>query len=52
MILTKDDYYADILRSMRANGWLREVRNKKTKNLFINKYKKINDSFYVSLHWF
>ncbi len=45
MILTKDDYYADILRSMRANGWLREVRNKKTKNLFINKYKKINDSF-------
>ena len=31
LILTDDNYYADILRSMRANGWLREVRNTKTK---------------------
>ena len=27
LILTDDNYYADILRSMRANGWLREVTN-------------------------
>ena len=45
MILTNDNYYADVLRSMRANGWLREVRNKKVKKKFINKYQKIDDSF-------
>ena len=45
MILTNDNYYADILRSMRANGWLREVKNLKTRKKFISKYKKIDSSF-------
>ena len=45
MVLTNDDFYADILRSMRANGWLREVRNKKTKKEFILKNKNIDESF-------
>ncbi len=45
MVLTNDDFYADILRSMRANGWLREVRNKKTKKKFILKNKNIDESF-------
>lgn len=45
MILTDDDYYADILRSLRANGWLREVTNKKTKNEFIKNNKNIDQSF-------
>jgi CDP-4-dehydro-6-deoxyglucose reductase, E1 len=45
MILTDDDYYADILRSLRANGWLREVTNKKTKNEFIKSNKNIDQSF-------
>ena len=31
MILTNDNYYADIIRSMRANGWLREITNKNSK---------------------
>jgi len=44
-ILTQDDYYADILRSMRANGWLREITNKKTRKDFIEKNKHINKSF-------
>ena len=45
MILTDDDYYADILRSMRANGWLREVKNKKIRAKFISKNKNIENSF-------
>ena len=45
MILTNDNYYADIIRSMRANGWLREVTNKKNKKKIINKYKSIDKSF-------
>ena len=45
MILTDDDYYADILRSLRANGWLREVTNKKTKKEFIKNNKNIDQSF-------
>ena len=45
MILTDDDYYADILRSLRANGWLREVTNKKTKKNFIKNNKNIDQSF-------
>ena len=45
MVLTNDDFYADILRSMRAKGWLREVRNKKTKKEFILKNKNIDESF-------
>ncbi len=44
-VLTNDDYYADIFRSMRANGWLREIINKKTKKKFINENKNINQSF-------
>ena len=45
MILTNDNYYADILRSMRANGWLREVKNKKTRTNFIRSNKHIEESF-------
>ncbi len=45
MILTDDNYYADILRSLRANGWLREVTNKKTKKEFIENNKNIDQSF-------
>ena len=45
LILTDDNYYADILRSMRANGWLREVTNKKTKKRFVLENKKIDQSF-------
>ena len=45
LILTDDNYYADILRSMRANGWLREVRNTKTKKKFIIQNRKIDQSF-------
>ncbi len=45
MILTDDNYYADILRSMRANGWLREVTNMKTKKNLIKKFKNIDPSF-------
>ena len=45
MILTNDNYYADILRSMRANGWLREVKNKKTRTNFIRNNKHIEESF-------
>ena len=45
MILTDDDYYADILRSMRANGWLREVKNKKIRAKFISNNKNIENSF-------
>ena len=45
MILTNDNYYADILRSMRANGWLREVKNKSTKKYFIKTNKNIDESF-------
>ena len=45
MILTNDDYYADIFRSMRANGWLREVKNKKLRLKFISKNKNIENSF-------
>ena len=45
MILTNDNYYADILRSMRANGWLREVKNKKTRDKFIRSNKHIEESF-------
>ena len=45
MILTDDNYYADILRSLRANGWLREVTNKKTKKEFIKNNKNIDQSF-------
>jgi len=44
-ILTNDNYYADILRSMRANGWLREITNQKTRKKFINENKKIDPSF-------
>ncbi len=44
-VLTNDNYYADIFRSMRANGWLREIINKKTKKKFINQNKSINQSF-------
>ena len=45
MILTNENYYADILRSMRSNGWLREVKNKKTKDYFKKNNKQIEDSF-------
>ena len=45
LVLTNDNYYADILRSMRANGWLREVTNKKTKKKFILENKNIDQSF-------
>ncbi len=45
MILTNDNYYADIIRSMRANGWLREITNKKIQKKFINKNKSIDKSF-------
>ena len=45
MILTNDNYYADILRSMRANGWLREVKNKSTKKYFIKTNKNIDEAF-------
>ncbi len=45
LILTNDNYYADILRSMRANGWLREVTNPKIKKRFILENKKIDQSF-------
>jgi len=45
LILTDDNYYADILRSMRANGWLREVTNQKTKKKFILENKNIDQSF-------
>jgi CDP-6-deoxy-D-xylo-4-hexulose-3-dehydrase len=45
LILTDDDYYADILRSMRANGWLREITNQKTKKKFILENKNIDQSF-------
>tara|TARA_B100000242_G_C43037752_1_gene483902 strand:- start:719 stop:1987 length:1269 start_codon:yes stop_codon:yes gene_type:complete len=45
MILTDDNYYADILRSMRANGWLREVTNSNTRKKFIKKFKNIDSSF-------
>ena len=37
LILTDDNYYADILRSMRANGWLREVTNSNTKKIYFRK---------------
>ena len=44
-IILTNDYYADILRSMRANGWLREVKNKKTRDKFIRSNKHIEESF-------
>ena len=44
-VVTNDNYYADILRSMRANGWLREILNKKTKKKFIRENKNISTSF-------
>lgn len=27
VVVTNDDFYADVLRSMRANGWFREIKN-------------------------
>ncbi len=45
MILTNDNYYADIIRSMRANGWLREITNKKSRKKIINNNKSIDKSF-------
>lgn len=45
MILTDDNYYADILRSIRANGWLREVRNTKTRKNFIKSNPELEESF-------
>lgn len=45
LILTSDNYYADLLRSMRANGWLREITQKKIKQKLVNKNKSIDPSF-------
>jgi len=45
MILTNDSYYADILRSMRANGWLREVKNLNTRKSFLKRFREIDESF-------
>ena len=45
MLLTNNDYYADVLRSMRANGWLREVTNKKNAAKIIKNNKNIDKSF-------
>lgn len=45
LILTNDHYYADILRSMRANGWLREITDKRLKKKLIKANKKIDESF-------
>ena len=45
LILTDNNYYADILRSMRANGWLREVTNEKIRKKFISENKNIDQSF-------
>lgn len=45
LILTADNFYADILRSMRANGWLREITSKKTKSKLIKQNKSIDPSF-------
>ena len=45
LILTSDNYYADLLRSMRANGWLREITQKKIKQKLIKKNKSIDPSF-------
>lgn len=44
-ILTNDNFYADILRSMRANGWLREITDQNTRKKFIRENKNINQSF-------
>ena len=44
MILTDDNYYADIW-SIRANGWLREVRNTKTRKNFIKSNPELEESF-------
>lgn len=45
LILTDDSYYADILRSMRANGWLREITKSTTRKDLISKNKSIDPSF-------
>ena len=45
MILTNDSYYADIIRSMRANGWLREITSKSSRKKIINNNKSIDKSF-------
>jgi len=45
MIVTDNDYYADVFRSMRANGWLRGIRNEKLKEQILKENPNIHQSF-------
>ena len=45
MILTGDDYYADVLRCMRSNGWFREIRNESLRDDFIRNNPGVDSSF-------
>lgn len=45
LIVTDNDYYADAFRSMRANGWLREIRDKALREKILQENPKIGQSF-------
>ena len=45
MIVTDDDDYADALRSMRANGWFREIRDESRRHDLQDQHADIDTSF-------
>ena len=49
MICTNDEEIADLIRCLRGHGLLREMSNKKRKDLLISKYKNLNPEF-IFLH--
>jgi CDP-6-deoxy-D-xylo-4-hexulose-3-dehydrase len=45
LIVTKNDYYADVFRSMRANGWLRDIKDKNLRERVLKENPNINPNF-------
>lgn len=45
LLVTDNDYYADVLRSMRANGWFRDLRGESLKMRILGENRGIDTSF-------
>lgn len=45
MIVTNNDSYADALRSMRANGWFREIRDERLKQRVVQENPHLDTKF-------
>ncbi len=45
MVLTDSDAYADVLRSMRANGWFREIKDEGARKRILEANEGVDSSF-------